>query len=858
MEYRSEVIPGIRKTDIAVIGIAGKFPGAANHEAFWKNLQESRSSVQEVPKNRWDWEAYWGDPQTEKNKSNSKWGGFLKGVDHFDPDFFGLSAKEVERMDPQQRIMLELTWSCIEDAAIRPSSLSGKKVGVFLGVFNFDYKELQERNQSLSIEAHHSTGTASAIIANRISYYFNFKGPSIPIDTACSSSLNALHSAVQSLWQGECTLALAGGINLLLTPTRHISFSKTGMLSPTGSCKTFDDSADGYVRGEGAGLVLLKPLPQALTDKDTIYGIIKGSAVNHGGKTYSLTYPNPDAQKEVIMEAQRVAGVTPESISYVEAHGTGTPKGDPIEFTGLTLAFQAGIVEENSPKREHYCGLGSVKTNFGHLEAAAGIAGVIKVLLSMKYKQLPGLQNFVKLNHRISLEGSPFYLVAALQEWQPLRDKDNKVLPRRAGVSSFGFGGTNAHVVLEEAPPIPTTAENVKNVPPYHLVCISAKTEESLRQKEKDLAAWLNNVPPAVPIADICRTLSAGREHFPKRTAIIAENTEQLRDKLDRLTQQAAVEGCFSSPLSEKRQETVSQLFVEVGNFAAETLHSNKGISKAEYYQKLTVLAELYGKGYDPDWERPWFGRGGNRISMPTYPFAKESYWIPEPDGITQAVLVSENNPSALHPLRGQNTSNFLGQRFSTTLTGQAFFIKDHVVKGKPVLPGVAYLEMVRAAVIESTRGLVADQEVLCLKNIVWAQPIRIGGDTMQVHTALSLEADDTIAFEVFSESPDEEGEPVVYSWGSARFERIAERPWLNTGDLAKEVSQKVWLKAQCYRMLKDMGFDYGPAHQGLAAVYPDDHQLLAKLALPAVVANTLSNISCIPAYWTQLCKRPC
>jgi acyl transferase domain-containing protein len=324
--------------EIAIIGMACRFPGAKNYEEFWENLTQGRSGIEEIPPERWDWKAYWGDPQTEKNKSNSKWGGFLKDVDAFDPAFFALSAREAEAMDPQQRIMLELAWSCFEDAGICPTRVSGKKIGVYIGVFNFDYKELQEK-EFRTIETYHSIGTAPAVIPNRISHYFNLTGPSFPIDTACSSSLNAIHAAAQSLNLGECNLALAGGISLLLTPTRHISFSKTGMLSPTGSCKTFDESADGYVRSEGAGLILLKPLTKAIEDGDSIYAVLKGSAVNHSGKTHTLTYPNPEAQAEVIIEAHRRAGITAESVSYIEAHGTGTPKGDPLEFQGLLKAF---------------------------------------------------------------------------------------------------------------------------------------------------------------------------------------------------------------------------------------------------------------------------------------------------------------------------------------------------------------------------------------------------------------------------------------------------------------------------------------------------------------------------------------
>lgn len=437
--------------EIAIIGIACRFPGAQNYEEFWDNLKEGRSSIQEIPKERWDWKEYWGDPQAD-NKSNSKWGGFIQDADAFDPGFFGLSAREVEATDPQQRIMLELSWSCLEDAGILPSEISGDKIGVYMGVFNFDYKGLQEQTNQI-IETYHSIGTASAVIANRISHFFNFKGPSFPIDTACSSSFNAIHSAAQSILLGESNMALAGGISLILTPSRHISFSKAGMLSPTGSCKTFDDSADGYVRSEGAGVVLLKPLEQALEDGNSIYGVLKGTAVNHNGRTHTLTYPNPEAQADVIAEAHKKADIPVESISYIEAHGTGTPKGDPMEFQGLLKAFQLRSNQDQILSK-NYCGLGSVKTNIGHLESAAGIAGLIKVLMSMKHKQLPGLQNFKTLNHRISIKGSPFYMVDKLQEWKLLEGADGQSFPRRAGISSFGFGGTNSHIVLEEAPAV--------------------------------------------------------------------------------------------------------------------------------------------------------------------------------------------------------------------------------------------------------------------------------------------------------------------------------------------------------------------------------------------------------------------
>lgn len=436
--------------DIAIIGMACRFPDAEDLEQFWLNLEQGRNSIREIPSEHWDWRAYLGDPQTEDNKTNSKWGGFIEGMDGFDASFFKLSPKEVKYMDPQQRIMLELCWACFEDAAIAPSHLTGENIGVFLGACNYDYKELQTSSRH-NIEGHSATGTYTTIIPNRISYYFNFHGMSVPIDTACSSSLVALHQAVNVLNNEECKMALVGGINVLSTPTSYISFSKTGMLSPTGQCYSFDENADGYVRGEGAGVVLLKPLQNAIEDGDNILGVIKGSAVNHGGKARTLTAPNAFSQSQVVSSAILKAGIHPATIDYVEAHGTGTPLGDPIEVQGLKRAFNAVQKTKSlSPLPDAYCGLGSVKSQIGHLESAAGIAGLIKVLLSIKHKKIPATQNFHRLNPKIKLKNSPFYIVDKMQNWPAKKDEQGQAIPRRAGISSFGFGGVNAHVVVEE------------------------------------------------------------------------------------------------------------------------------------------------------------------------------------------------------------------------------------------------------------------------------------------------------------------------------------------------------------------------------------------------------------------------
>ena len=436
---------------IAVIGMDCRFPGARDAEQYWSNLAGEVDSIREIPPDRWDWRRYYGDPR-EPNRTNSRWGGFIDDVDKFDSEFFHVSPAEAELMDPQQRLMLELCWGCLEAAGYLPEKLAGSATGVFVGVGGLDYRELLEATLP-TVEAHRSTGNYLSLVANRVSYFLNLRGPSIPFDTACSSSLFAIHSAAQSIRSGECEMALVGGINILLRPTTFISFAKTGMLSPEGRCKTFDAAADGYVRGEGGGVILLKALRKAIEDGDAIHGVIRGSAINHGGKSQTLTSPNAYAQSQVIQEAYKRAGIAPDRVSYVEAHGTATPKGDPLEVSGLRRAWRNLEKHFSVKVVEGSCGLGSVKTNIGHLETAAGIASVIKVLLAFRHRQLPALVNFKRPNPAIDLEGSPFYLVDRLRDWQPLERSRAEAGELVAGVSAFGFGGTNAHVVLQSWQP---------------------------------------------------------------------------------------------------------------------------------------------------------------------------------------------------------------------------------------------------------------------------------------------------------------------------------------------------------------------------------------------------------------------
>jgi acyl transferase domain-containing protein/enoyl-CoA hydratase/carnithine racemase/acyl carrier protein/NAD(P)-dependent dehydrogenase (short-subunit alcohol dehydrogenase family) len=492
IQVEKPINKNINNGDIAVIGMSGQFPMSKDIREFWNHLVNQDDLIKEVPKDRWDYEALFGNPLGEENKSNSNWGGFLDDIRGFDASFFGISPREAELMDPQQRLLLQEVWHTLEDSGYTPSQIQGSKTGVYVGVCNNDYDELVIKHGK-RFDAYSSTGLYFSIIANRISYLLDLHGPSVSMDTACSSSLVALHQAILAINNGDCDKAFVGGVNIMATPRRYISFSNGGMLSNQGRCKTFDESADGYVRSEGVGVILVKPLEKAIEDNDNIYGVIKSTMVNHGGFSNSLTAPNPNAQGELLKEAYLRAEIHPDTITYMEAHGTGTSLGDPIEINGIKKAFQDLYKSYHMDMPiDNRCAIGAVKTNVGHMESASGIAGIIKVLLSMKHKTICGNIHMNSQNSKIKLEDTPFYFPRQTQEWKTVRNSENKIVPRRAGISSFGFGGVNAHVVLEE------WQGNEKQHRDYektdkHLIILSAKNKERLKIYANNIANYLKD-----------------------------------------------------------------------------------------------------------------------------------------------------------------------------------------------------------------------------------------------------------------------------------------------------------------------------------------------------------------------------
>ncbi|BAZ51604.1 beta-ketoacyl synthase [Nostoc sp. NIES-4103] len=543
----------MNREPIAIIGIGCRFPLAKNPEAFWQLLCDGVDAITETSPTRWDI-----DPKAIKlDKTNTFWGGFLEQVDQFDPKFFGISAREAASIDPQQRLLLEVTWEALEDAGQIPAHLAGTPTGVFIGISSQEFTVLSWENSSDDI--YQTTGTSHCIAANRISYVLNFTGPSIAFDTACSSSLVAVHYACQSLWNEESTLAVAGGVNLLLSPKATLNFAKAGFMAGDGRCKTFDARADGYVRGEGAGVVILKPLSQAQAEGDRIYAVIKGSAVNQDGRSNGLTAPNPQAQEAVLRSAYRLSGVSPGQVQYIEAHGTGTSLGDPIEIKALGKVLTQDRLPGN------YCSVGSVKTNIGHLEAAAGIAGLIKVALSLKHRQIPPSLHFQKPNPYIPFDKLPLRVQQTLEPWP----QGNGLA--LAGVSSFGFGGTNTHVVLAEAP-----IESLKHdviEPPVHFLTLSAKSENALRELAQRYQEFLSNQPEEA-LGDICFTANVGRSsfgaasltHFNNRLAIVAESSVQLQKQLFAFTNHQKTATVASGSIESKKRPKIAFLFTGQGS----------------------------------------------------------------------------------------------------------------------------------------------------------------------------------------------------------------------------------------------------------------------------------------------------
>ena len=512
---------------IAIIGIGCRFPGGVtNPTQFWNLVVDGVDAISEIPANRWNSSRFY-DSENKPGRSYARHGGFIGDVDRFDAAFFGLSPREASNTDPQHRLLLEVAWEAFEDAGKAPAE-APKKTGVFIGISSHDFSDIGSAiSERDAINAYSALGASPSVAANRLSYFFDFTGPSLAVDTACSSSLVAIHLACKSIWDDESSTALAGGVNLLLRPEGMIGFCKASMLSPDGRCKAFDASANGFVRAEGAGLVLLKPYAQAVADGDQIYAVILGAATNQDGRSAGITVPTVSSQTALLREAYAQAKIDPSAVDYMEAHGTGTAVGDPVEAEALGRVLSLGRPAGQT------CLIGSVKTNIGHLEPASGVAGLIKATLAVKHGQIPPNLHFNSPNPEIPFEDLQIRVPRHLEPWPSSGSR------RIAGVNSFGFGGSNAHVVLASAPPIDRSdaISDDANSPTVEsplamALPLSAKCPETLKQLASAYQRHLTEGPTDA-LSDICFSAGVHRPHHKHRLAAVGASKEEVANVLE-------------------------------------------------------------------------------------------------------------------------------------------------------------------------------------------------------------------------------------------------------------------------------------------------------------------------------------
>ncbi|MBT6986550.1 MAG: SDR family NAD(P)-dependent oxidoreductase [Rhodospirillaceae bacterium] len=855
---------GLEASPIAIIGLSGRYPLADNLAVFWQNLSQGRDCISEVPAERWPLDGFY-EPDPDKaaasGRSYGKWGGFIDGYADFDPLFFNIAPIEANNMDPQERLFLMAAWHALEDAGITRKTIAEQyrgRVGVYAGVTRTGFS-------LVGAEAAASSGApyqqpAFSSIPNRVSYFLDLNGPSLPVDTMCSSSLTAVHEACAALQRGDCDMALAGGVNLCVHPSSFTGLSNGRMLSTDGRCRSFGAGGDGYVPGEGVGVVLLKPLAAAQRDGDLIRAVIRASSVNHGGKTNGFTVPNPLAQADLIRENLRKANVDARSVSYVEAHGTGTELGDPIEISGLTQAFSDWTEETG------FCAIGSAKSNIGHLEAAAGIAGLTKVLLQMEHRKLVPSLHTTDLNPNIDFDDTPFIVQRRLDDWkcpQPEQSGETTDIPRIATVSSFGAGGSNAHLVLEEyavsepeqeeTVPMPflLSARTVEQLPSmaeallnylepgggnddllrwaqknlaqlvgvdadeidpdspledlgtetFHRTRLLERLEETFaisvphgeflkKETLRDIVDGLPGKQSGIRLIDFSHTLQVGREAMDARTGFVASSLAEVVDTL-----RAVSNGTFLESVKSGSAKKGRKLLADQDDRAERETQALKS-------RDLETLLDLWVLGHPVAWHKLATGQSPRRISLPGYPFAKIRCW-------PNVAVRSVEKPA--HPMAQRIAPKGMASHF----TGKEPFLTDHVINGAPVLPGVAYLEMARVATKATT-----------LRNVIWAKPIIVNDDGINVEIALISHEERKVNFEITSDFG-------THCQGIGLTDMPVPVPALDLEAIKARQSRARFAANEIYDAYDAMGISYGRSHRGIEEILAGDGELLAKLRLP-------------------------
>ncbi|TYS11709.1 methyltransferase [Bacillus subtilis] len=605
---------------IAIIGMSGQFPKANSVTEFWDNIIHGKNCVSEVPKERWDWREF---AKVDKEGSSSlQWGGFIEGIGEFDPLFFGISPKEAAHMDPQEFLLLTHAWKAMEDAGLTGQALSSRPTGVFVAAGNTD------------------AAVIPSLIPNRISYALNVKGPSEYYEAACSSALVALHRAIQSIRNGECEQAIVGAVNLLLSPKGFIGFDSMGYLSADGQAKSFQADANGFVRSEGAGVLIIKPLQKAIEDSDHIYSVIKGTGVSHGGRGMSLHAPNPAGMKDAMLKAYEGAQIDPKTVAYIEAHGIASPLADAIEIGALTSGLSQ--LESELPQEvqeEAPCYISSLKPSIGHGELVSGMAALMKVSMAMKHQTIPGISGFSSLNDQVSIKGTRFRMIPENQQWEDVKDDSGRIIPRRAGINSYSFGGVNAHVILEEYIPSSKAPVNM-NENEAHIVVLSAKNQDRLKAVIQQQLDYVNE-QQELSLPHYAYTLQTGREEMEDRLALVVRSKEELV---------ICLQDCITAAEKGEKPKSSVPVFcgnAEEGSSDIETLLDGPlremviGTLLSE--NNLEKIAFCWTKGVRIPWEQFYQGKGASRIPLPTYPFEKRSCW--------NGFQALENTPSVSHEM---------------------------------------------------------------------------------------------------------------------------------------------------------------------------------------------------------------
>ncbi len=801
--YRQPKLEGDGSGDIAVIGISARFPMAENIDVFWNNLLHGGCAISEVPPNRWHVAQYFDSEKNRPDKSYTKWGAFLDQIDRFDASFFQISAKEAELMDPQQRLFLEVVWGLLENAGYTRAAMP-RKTGVFVGVIASDYATLTAEASLKGASAYRASDYYQ--IPNRVSYFFDFHGPSLAVDTACSASGTAVHLACESLRKGHCKTAVVGGVNLFLHPSRFVQYAQLHFLSEDDRIRPFGAEATGTVFGEGIAAILLKPLELALAEHDHIYGVIKASAINSGGRTNGFTVPNPVAQADLVSQALREARLDAGTISYIEAHGTGTPLGDPIEVRGLTMAFR----DHTQRTDNQFCALGSVKSNLGHLESAAALSGIIKILLQMKHATLVPSLNAGQLNPKIHFEETPFYLQREVAEWKRPLEKDGQTLPLRAGISSFGAGGSNVHVILEEF--VQQRQHFTRGEP--RLIILSARNDEQLLARAAQLAEFLND---DMDLTQVAHTLQIGREAMTHRLATVSSSIVEMRETLTD----------FSMGKRTRKNLHLGSVKPTGEDHLINGEEGEAFVSQLIHKGNLTKLGRLWVSGVEIDWRRLYSVDTILKMALPSYPFQGDRFWIPDTDDATHARQGAGLVPT-LHPLLDTNESTLDEQCFKKTFTGAEFVLSHHVFNNQKILPAVAYLEMARAAGNWSYRK----SRVSRLKNIVWAKKFVQAGSDRNLYISLYPKGGE-VAFEVSTTSEDSHRH--IHAQGVLVYESRSRVTPIPAMDI-RAIQARCWATLShdaCYERYEKYGFKYGVGFKPIRELHYNGEEVLAYLELP-------------------------